>query len=258
MYNAFFSGTFDVAEFITEAFVIFFIGLILYLRREDRREGYPLEDDISGRLAPGGSLFFVATPKTFILPLDKGTVTVPNDRRDSPDLKARRTAVADGSPLEPTGDPLLAGIGPGSYAQRAKRPDLLRHGGTKIAPLRLCPGFSLDARDPKVIGAKVTGADGAVAGTVVDAWIDRTEFLIRYLEIELPGSGRRVLAPMPLALVRRAKGDIHIDALLASQFANVPALGNPDQITLDEEERVAAYFGGGLLYATPDRTEPYL
>ena len=66
-----------------------------------------------------------------------------------------------------------------------------------------------------------------------------------------------ISCPLIDASITRA-GDIHIDALLASQFANVPALGNPDQITLDEEERVAAYFGGGLLYATPDRTEPYL
>ena len=31
------------------AFGLFFIGLIFYLRREDRREGYPLEDDVTGR-----------------------------------------------------------------------------------------------------------------------------------------------------------------------------------------------------------------
>jgi photosynthetic reaction center H subunit len=49
-----------------------------------------------------------------------------------------------------------------------------------------------------------------------------------------------------------------VNAVLGSQFAGAPALANPDQITFDEEERVAAYYGGGLLYATPARLEPYV
>jgi len=40
----------DVTELSMYIFTIFFIGLILYLRREDRREGYPLEEDTTGRL----------------------------------------------------------------------------------------------------------------------------------------------------------------------------------------------------------------
>jgi photosynthetic reaction center H subunit len=35
----------------------------------------------------------------------------------------------------------------------------------------------------------------------------------------------------------------------------VPVLSSPDQVTLDEEERVCAYYGGGFLYATPARAE---
>ena len=45
-------GNFDAAEFCLIAFFVFFAGLVFYLRREDRREGYPLEDDVSGRLEP--------------------------------------------------------------------------------------------------------------------------------------------------------------------------------------------------------------
>jgi photosynthetic reaction center H subunit len=37
----------DVAQLTLYAFWIFFAGLILYLRREDKREGYPLESDRS-------------------------------------------------------------------------------------------------------------------------------------------------------------------------------------------------------------------
>jgi photosynthetic reaction center H subunit len=34
---------FDGAQIVLYAFWLFFIGLIIYLRREDKREGYPLE-----------------------------------------------------------------------------------------------------------------------------------------------------------------------------------------------------------------------
>ena len=39
----------DVAQILLYAFWIFFAGLIIYLRREDKREGYPLESDRSAR-----------------------------------------------------------------------------------------------------------------------------------------------------------------------------------------------------------------
>ena len=36
------TGYVDVAQLVLYAFWIFFFGLIIYLRREDKREGYPL------------------------------------------------------------------------------------------------------------------------------------------------------------------------------------------------------------------------
>ena len=48
------------------------------------------------------------------------------------------------------------------------------------------------------------------------------------------------------------------EALLASQFANVPATKDPDRVTLLEEDKISAYYGAGTLYATPARTEPLL
>ena len=41
-------GTLDVTQLVFYAFVLFFIALVFYLRREDRREGYPLEDEATG------------------------------------------------------------------------------------------------------------------------------------------------------------------------------------------------------------------
>jgi len=103
----------------------------------------------------------------------------------------------------------------------------------------------------------VLGADGEIAGTVSEVWIDRAEHVIRYLAITTPG-GVKVLAPMAMAVVKRKSGVIVIDALLAAQFAGAPSPAAPDTITLYEEERIVAYFGGGYLYATPERQEPAL
>jgi photosynthetic reaction center H subunit len=51
---------------------------------------------------------------------------------------------------------------------------------------------------------------------------------------------------------------VRVDAILGSQFGNAPVLANPDQVTMDEEERVCAYYGGGFLYAEKSRLEPFL
>jgi photosynthetic reaction center H subunit len=253
-----FNGGLDVTEWVLYGFFLFFFALIFYLRREDRREGYPLEDESSGRTEPLGGLLFTAQPKIFRLPHDGGTITRPNGARDTGDLKARRTAPWSGSPLEPVGDPLQAGVGPGAYAQRSKKPDLTLHGSTRIVPLRVAADFYLDKRDPELRGMPVIGADNVVAGTISDVWVDRSEYIIRYLEVQLPNSTKRMLVPMPMAVIQRRRKRVKVDALLAAQFAGAPELSNPDQITRDEEERVSAYVGAGTLYATPARSEPWL
>ena len=53
-------------------------------------------------------------------------------------------------------------------------------------------------------------------------------------------------------------GEVKVASILASQFSGVPSIANPDQITLQEEDKVSAYYGGGTLYATPERSEPIL
>jgi photosynthetic reaction center H subunit len=251
------TGKIDLVEIITVLFTLFFFGLVLYLRREDRREGYPLEDDVTGRLESSGLLFVTAEPKTFLLH-SGATVVAPSGRREARLFHAKRTGRAPGLPLEPIGDPLHAAVGPGAYAQRAKTPDLLLHGGAKIAPLRASPGFFVDPQGPDPVGMAVVGADGVQAGVVSDLWIDRAEYMVRYLEVALTGTASRVLVPMPMAVVSKARQTVTVNAVLGSQFAGAPALANPNQITFDEEERVAAYYGGGLLYATPARLEPYI
>lgn len=243
----------DVALLVFWAFVLFFICLVFYLRREDRREGYPVEDAITGRPdTPGGPLSTAST-KSFLLPHGHGVVTAPTKGREPVDIAARRTERSAGAPYAPTGNPLADGIGPAAWADRAKRPDLDMEGHPRIVPLSAAAGFSIAARDADIQGWPLVGADGAVAGNVDQLWIDKADRLVRYIQF-----GEGALAPMMMADVDRRRRRVVIDALNAAQFADVPKIADAGQITLYEEERVQAYFGGGYLYATPARQEPFL
>lgn len=246
----------DVALLVFWAFVLFFVCLVFYLRREDRREGYPLEDETSGRLDTVGGPMHTASTKSFKLPFGHGTVTAPTRGREPVDIAARRTDRFPGAPYAPTGNPLADGIGPAAWAERARRPDLDMDGHPRIVPLSTTGDFWVVSQDSDLAGWPVVGADGAIAGTVSDLWIDRADRLVRYIQVMV--GERPVLAPMMMAKVDRRRRLVAIDALLAGQFAGAPQIEATDQITLYEEERVQAYFGGGYLYATAARQEPYL
>jgi len=246
----------DVAQIALYVFWAFFAGLILYLLRENKREGYPLESDRSGQIDVQG---FPAMPhpKTFLL-RDGRTVSVPNGLRDERRLAAEPGAGFPGAPLEPTGNPMIDGIGPGAWAERADIADTTVDGDARIVPLHHAPGFGLSRKDPNPVGMPVIGADGLIAGDVVTLWVDRAEAVFRYLEVEVPTDAgpRRVLLPMNFSKIDRHR--VRVRSILAAQFADVPATRLPDQVTLLEEDRIVAYYGGGTLYATPQRQEPLL
>jgi photosynthetic reaction center H subunit len=138
------------------------------------------------------------------------------------------------------------------------------HGGPKLAPMRIAHDFYISEEDPDPRGMPAVGADEKVGGVVVDCWVDRTEVLIRYLEIETPaplggvGAPRRVLVPMPLVRMDVAGKRVVVKSVMGAQFADAPVLANPDQITMREEDQVSAYFGGGNLYADVRRMGPIL
>lgn len=255
MSNVIMVGGLDVAELVFYLFVLFFIALIFYLRREDRREGYPLEDAISGRVDSAYGPLTASTFKSFRLPFDRGYATTPTQGREPVDIAAVRTEGFAGAPYTPTGDPLVDGIGPAAYARRAPWPDLDMEGRLRVVPIGADDHFSIAPRDPDPRGMPVIAADGTVAGTVTDIWIDRSDRIIRYLDVRLP-NGRQVLAPMAMAKVQRRRGRIVIDALSADQYERAPQLATPGEITRREEEQVQAYFGGGYLYGLRGRTEP--
>ena len=249
----------DLALIALYAFWAFFAGLLWYLHRENKREGYPLVSDrTNGRFEVVG-LPVPPPPKTYRLP-HGGTVMLPSGKVDTRDLALRQTASFFGAPFEPTGDPLAAGVGPGSWVPRADIADQTIDGAPKIVPLRTAADFYLAEGDPDPRGWPVVGGDHGVAGTVTDVWIDRSEYLARYYELELPAAsgGRRVLVPANFAKLDKSRGRIFVRALYADQFAGVPATKAPDQVTLLEEDKIVGYFGGGLLYAHPSRTESLL
>jgi photosynthetic reaction center H subunit len=247
----------DVAQLVLYAFWIFFAGLIIYIRREDKREGYPLESERSGRVKVQG-FPAMPSPKTFLLP-HGGSVQRPDaNARDTREIRAQPSAPWPGAPLEPTGNPMLDGVGPASYAQRADTPDPTWEGAPKIVPLRVARDFAVNSRDPDPRGMEVFGADGRVGGVVSDVWVDQSEPQVRYLEVEVSGGNRRVLVPIALAKVDGMYRRVRVRSILAAQFKDVPGLRNPDQVTLLEEDRISAYYGGGTLYAEPSRLGPFL
>jgi photosynthetic reaction center H subunit len=254
-------GIFDVAQITLYVFLIFFVGLVFYLQRETRREGYPLFSEPSNKLKPGDP-FFIPEAKVFKLP-HGGEARAPDDARIDTRLgNAEKMAVWPGAPIEPIGDPMLAEVGPGSYAMRADVPDLMVNGGVKIVPFRVAPAFDININDRDPRGFALVGANGVAVGTIKDVWIDKSEIIIRYLEAELNAAGgkpgRSVLVPINFLRIDRDRGVVKVKALMGSQFGNVPGLKNPDQITFLEEEKVTAYYGAGTLYSDPPRAEPLL
>jgi photosynthetic reaction center H subunit len=249
----------DVAQLTLYAFWLFFFGLVFYLRREDKREGYPLDTDGSSG-ANGGFFPPVPRPKTFLLPQGH-TYQAPPGNPERGDLKARPAAPWPGAPLQPTGNPLVDAVGPAAYAQRVDEPDLTFEATHRIVPLRVAKDFYVEPRDPDPRGMEVLGADREVAGTVSEIWVDRSEPAIKFLEVELaPSSGttRSVLVPMMLARIDGKRGQVKVKSILASQFAQVPPIRRADQISKLEEDKIMAYFGGGHLYAEPSRLDPGL
>jgi photosynthetic reaction center H subunit len=165
-----------------------------------------------------------------------------------------------GAALEPAAgtNPMLSGLGPGAWADRAHRLDVTVDGEAKIRPLRDLPDFRLHPRDPNPIGYAVVGLDGVEAGVVRDAWVDISELVMRYLEMEVHATGRRALVPVPFTKIHRAAETVRVRSIAAVHFADVPATEHPDLISLLEEDRISAYYAAGYLYATPDRMGPVL
>lgn len=286
------TGYVDVAQIVLYVFWAFFFALVVYLQREGKREGFPLEADIGGATFEG----YPSTPdtKTYILP-DGTEQPVPSGKPE-PDFKATRAAASPGSPYDPEGDPMLAGVGPGAWANRDDVPDTMwMDGSPRLRPLRMLSDWNTHPNDPNPIGMEVVGCDGKVGGRIVDVWADRAEHLIRYYEFEKIGvdEDESEPEPPPAAAAEGEEGEaaapapkkkaakkqprrglvpmtftqipwtgkpryVKVNSIKGEHFANVPELKNPDQITRLEEDMISAFYGSGHMFATPGRRVPIL
>lgn len=268
MNAAYIVGSFDVAELAFLLFFGFFVALVFYLNRESRREGYPLEDEETGKVHPGS--LFDGDKKSFQLPHGRGTYVPEDVARDDINVPAVQAFRAAGAPWVPSGDAMADGMGPAAWANRAKYPDLTFDGRPRIVPIAQSHDLVVSPHDPQLVGYPVVAADGVTVGKVSDIWVDQAEHMIRYLEIETT-SGKKVLAPMMVAVVHgnglidallpiidNKPEYVEIDAITAAQFDGVPALETAGTITRYEEDRIQAYYGGGYMYATPERSEAWI
>jgi photosynthetic reaction center H subunit len=251
-------GNIDVAQAAVYVFWGSFAGLVYYLRREDHREGYPLVGD-TGQSDP---IQFppVPAPKTFVT--QHGREIFAPRPEDTETVAGEQLLPWAGAPYLPKGDPLLAGVGPAAPAvSRDDHPDpLLDDGKPKLVPLRAVPAYFLSPEDVDPRGFEVISNDKKVVGQVFDLWLDRAECFIRYFEVKLSPShgGHNIIVPLDFIDIRRKRQEVLVDALNSAQFAGVPQLSHPEQMTPNEEDRVSAYFGGGGLFGAANRAEPVL
>jgi len=262
----------DLTQVVLYVFWIFFVLLVLYLHRESKREGYPLRSDQSNNITVQGYPS-IPEPKTY-LHFHGGETTLPNDKNDDHRVLAAIDGRVQGDPITPTGNPMIDGLGPAAWAERADVPDQNLEGEPRIVPMAhlsdkyyVAPG-SIDPR-----GLRVIAADGKAVGEVSDIWLDRMEFLPRYYQVEL-SIGGTVLLPVMLSKIVKSKFAsaggtlaerlmvreklVRVVSIYSHQFSDVPLTASTQQITLLEEDKICAYYGGGHLYASPDRAEPIL
>lgn len=265
----------DVAQLALYVFWLFFVLLVLYLNRESRREGFPLRFHENDRGAPSTE-HKVPEAKTYEL-LNGESVQLPSGKNDDHrELNATPLGPWPGAPLVPNGDAMIDGLGAAAWAERADHPDVTNHGDPRIVPLSTLPEdeFFVAEKSVDPRGMNVRACDGKVVGTVSDIMLDRMEFLPRYYQIALH-SGKTVLLPMMFLTIRRAKfapvegtlddrlidtrgKEIRVASLTSAQFDNVPTCASDSVITLLEEDKIQAYYGGAHVYGSRERSEPFI
>ena len=233
----------DLAQVVLYLFSAFLAGFIIYLHRENKREGYPLENERSGPITVQGWPS-VPAPKEYLL-ADGSTVYAP---RAEPNDSARQgTPIGPwpGAPLEPDGDPMIAGVGPGAYAERQDIPDATVHGTPKIVPLRAAEFWHLEERDHPV-GMTVIGADGASGGVVrMYGSIRRniSSATSKSKPTRRATSAMSCFPPHLPAFPDQRERTSEVDP--GRQFASVPAHKKPDMVTRLEEEKIFGFYGAG-------------
>ena len=225
----------DIPTIAFWVFVLFFVALVFWLQRESKREGYPLKaspftpEQIDGFPPPP------ARPLTYIL--NEGGTTQAPHHYPPVQIQAAPVHRFDGTALTPLGNPLLAGIGPGSWVRRKDEPALTERGDLLLQPLHLLPEWSVLRQDADPRGMAVLDWRLNLVGRVSELWIDRGIKIIRYLEVELDGAfgAKHVLVPIYHTDIMEASRRVRVTALWAHQFTDIPMPARPDVMTGQEE-----------------------
>lgn len=238
-----FTGDIDLIQVLLVGFAIFFGGLVFYLRREDKREGYPLEPTTSGRAYAVVGWPAPPPPKTYRLQTG-GTARMPHRVPQIPLEGVPPPAMGSGYRER---SPLTAGLGAAAWVMRRDEPMQSIDGDLLLKPLRLAPDWRIIRGDVDPRGRIVLGRDFRKAGIVTDLWVDRAARLMRYLEVELDRGGT-VLVPIFHCDVPRRDHAVIVGSLKAATLADVPRLADPDRMTAREEDRINAFHAGGTIY----------
>ncbi len=250
------SNQIDIPTLASWAFVFFFVALVFWLQRESKREGYPLKASPFTTELMDGFPPPPAQPLTYILN-EGGTTEAPHYYEQAP-TSAKPMHLFDGTPFMPLGNPLLAGIGPGSWVMKKDVPALTERGDLLLQPLSALHEWSIQKGDADPRGMLVYDWRWTEVGRVAEVWIDRGIKIVRMLEVETNGDvhAGRVLVPIYHTEIREKARRIRVTALWAHQFADVPMPAKPDMITGQEEERLNAYYSAGLFYRNDPATSP--
>ncbi len=233
----------DLVQAAFWLFFLFFVTLCIKLRQNDKREGYPMKaSPFDGQQSLGFPV--PAEPMTYILN-EGGTTTAPHFYQGG-EMHAEPLYQFAGTPLSPVGNPLLAGIGPGAWVKRNEAPMRKEDGELLLQPMRVLHEWHIDKGDGDPRGMRVFDWRWNEVGTVHDIWIDQGIKVIRFLEVDCAAG--RVMVPIYHTKISEKKREIQVTALAADQFADIPRLASPDEITTWEDERLNAYFAAGRFY----------
>ena len=145
----------DVAQVVFPRSWLFFAGLVFWLRREDRREGYPLESEVSGHFKDRGFIW-IPEPKTFILANGEGPA--PHfEGRHAADQRARRSS--PGRARRSSRRAIRCGRRrPRQPRPRPDEPYRPLDGHDLLAPLRVATNYAVPPEGGNPIGFEVVGA----------------------------------------------------------------------------------------------------
>jgi len=243
----------DFAETALVLFFLGFLGIVWFLRRLDKREGYPMKTSpFSAR--PMLGFPSPPDPKTYLL--EEGGTTVAPHYYPQPPSRAVPLYSFDGTPMTPVGNPLLAALGPGAWVMRRDEPMLTEKGELMLEPLRKSKEWSVEKGEADPRGMVVFDRRWKKVGVVHDVWVDKSIKILRLLEIELRAglASGRVLVPIFHTEIDEQAREVRITALEAHQFADLPMPSKPDELTAREDDRLNAYFAAGYFYRDTEAT----